>query len=198
MSGDMLGKIALDEVSGLIKDWLEKLNSPDGRKWLSASKRFLRKEDPWPKVYRVEVNYDLKLEAAIRAGHYDYNDNLITEANFPSTRQGTAYIDIMLVHYGREIVGSRSILKDLSSHGLRAAELPELLALAARHANLQLQFPIAALGSLWLCAPAETADTPCLNRSSNNGRRLGMVWSDGYWNGDYRFAAVRTEFAPLT
>jgi hypothetical protein len=47
MEKSMLDKIALDEVSGLINDLLAKLSGPKGRMWLSAFKRFLRKENPW-------------------------------------------------------------------------------------------------------------------------------------------------------
>lgn len=46
MSKDMLG---IAEVKGVIADLLEKLGGPNGEEWLSASKRFLRKEELWPK-----------------------------------------------------------------------------------------------------------------------------------------------------
>ena len=48
MSEGMLGGITLASVAGLINDLLEKLTSKEGEKWLSAFKRFLRKENPWP------------------------------------------------------------------------------------------------------------------------------------------------------
>ncbi len=50
MSEDMLGGITLASVAGLINDLFSKLTGPDGHLWLSAFKRFLRKENPWPKL----------------------------------------------------------------------------------------------------------------------------------------------------
>jgi len=47
MSENMLSE-ALQQVSGPLKDLLEKLGGRDGRSWLSAFKRFLRKQNPWP------------------------------------------------------------------------------------------------------------------------------------------------------
>lgn len=47
MSKDMLGGITLAMVAGLINDLFAKLTGPDGQTWLTAFKRFLRKEDPW-------------------------------------------------------------------------------------------------------------------------------------------------------
>lgn len=47
MATDMLGGGALAEVAGPFKDFAEKLGSSEGPMWLSAFKRFLRKENPW-------------------------------------------------------------------------------------------------------------------------------------------------------
>jgi len=46
---DMLGG-SLAEVAGPLKDLAEKLGGGEGRQWLEAFKRFLRKEEPWPKL----------------------------------------------------------------------------------------------------------------------------------------------------
>lgn len=47
MASDMLGSGALAEIAGPLKDFAEKLGSSEGSMWLSAFKRFLRKENPW-------------------------------------------------------------------------------------------------------------------------------------------------------
>ncbi len=44
----MLGGV-LAEVAGPLKDFAEKLGGENGEQWLSAFKRFLRKEEAWPK-----------------------------------------------------------------------------------------------------------------------------------------------------
>jgi hypothetical protein len=52
---DMLGEVvrliaALPcAMLGVVRDLLERLGGADGETWLAATKRFLRKEDPWPK-----------------------------------------------------------------------------------------------------------------------------------------------------
>ena len=47
METGMLGSGALADVAGPFKDFAEKLGSSEGPMWLSAFKRFLRKENPW-------------------------------------------------------------------------------------------------------------------------------------------------------
>lgn len=44
----MLGS-ALAEMAGSLKDFAEKLGGDEGVQWMAAFKRFLRKEEPWPK-----------------------------------------------------------------------------------------------------------------------------------------------------
>jgi len=51
MSKNMLGKLLLSEIQGPRDDFETKLAGDDGELWLTAFKRFLRKENPW-----VEVN----------------------------------------------------------------------------------------------------------------------------------------------
>jgi hypothetical protein len=48
MAKSMLDEITLAEVAGLINDITAKFIGRDGRMWLAAFKRFLRKENPWP------------------------------------------------------------------------------------------------------------------------------------------------------
>ena len=49
MSDGMLGGGALAEIAGPLKDFAEKLGGPEGGQWLSAFRRFLRKEEAWGK-----------------------------------------------------------------------------------------------------------------------------------------------------
>ncbi len=142
-----------------------------------------------PNSYPVQVNYDLSVEAAIRAGKYDWKNENITSANFPPTRQGTMDLDIILVHYGRDMQ-DEEIDKDLERQGLRDAELPELLALGAKYPDLQRQFPIIARGSVWLFPSDGDRGVPYL-RKDGGGRGLNLGWLGGRWGSDYRFAAVR-------
>lgn len=64
MSLDMLGQVVQKlrlipaEMLGTVRDLLEKLSGPNGRMWLTALRRFLRKEHPWAKPNVFEVNTD--------------------------------------------------------------------------------------------------------------------------------------------
>lgn len=46
MSQGMLG-VSVHDARGVVSDLLEKLGGPNGEEWLTALKRFLRKENPW-------------------------------------------------------------------------------------------------------------------------------------------------------
>ncbi len=66
MSKGMLGNLPLSEVRGPRDAFEEKLAGEDGAVWLTAFNRFLRKENPWPKILlwrkvgemAIEVNLD--------------------------------------------------------------------------------------------------------------------------------------------
>ena len=47
----MLGT-TLREIGGPFSDFHQKLAGPHGEEWWEAFKQFLRKEDPWPVVWR--------------------------------------------------------------------------------------------------------------------------------------------------
>jgi hypothetical protein len=52
----MLGNIPLSEYQGPRNDFEQKLVGPDGKIWLDAFKRFLRKENPWDDLDLVRVD----------------------------------------------------------------------------------------------------------------------------------------------
>lgn len=61
MSQDMLG-ISVCDVQGVVTDLLEKLGGSNGQEWLKASKKFLRKEDPWPTWSKPRFLRDMSKE----------------------------------------------------------------------------------------------------------------------------------------
>jgi hypothetical protein len=73
--------------------------------------------------------------------------------------------------------------------GYRPARIEELLALGASQPELQKEFPIVALASVWR-GPGGDRRVPYL-RWDVAGRRLDLSWFEYGWTGDYRFAAVR-------
>lgn len=138
-------------------------------------------------VHRVTVDRDKKLKAMIEAGRYDYANSDITDKHFPVEGSGTVEIDIELVHYGRDM-STDAVLKDLDARGLRPAKIEELLALGATKPELQREFPIIALGSVWQDLHGDR-DCPCLD-GLGSGRGLHLYWFGGGWGDGCRFAAV--------
>ena len=139
-------------------------------------------------VFRVLVDYCRSLEDMIAAGKYDSVNSDINTEHFPIAKHGREDIAIELVHIDRNI-SSDDALREMDKMGFRPATLPELLAFGEKYPDVQCQFPIVALGSVW--------------RNLHGYRRVPVLWSDsrerfllliwfGYdWGAHYRFAAVR-------
>ncbi len=138
--------------------------------------------------YPVTVNYALSAEDAVKAGKYDWTNNNITSKNFPSKRKGTTEAEIVFVHFNREIE-SDDVLRELDKQGLRPAELPEGLAFGAKYPDIQREFPVVILGSVWR-APYGRRYCACLGGGGSR-RYLFLAWLDYGWDGSCRFAAVR-------
>ncbi len=140
-------------------------------------------------AFTVSVDYAKTLPEMIAAGKYDWKNEDITEANFPQTH-AEEVIDttIEFVHLNRD-ASTDEALRYLEAEGLRPATLEELLALGEKHPDLQRDFPIIALGSVWQYSCGDRR-VPCLGRGVA-GRILYLGWIEGGWGGFCRFAAVR-------
>jgi hypothetical protein len=57
----ILGGISLNDLKGVMKDLNQKLDSDDGKIWLTALKKFLRKENPWENITKTVVWKTIKL-----------------------------------------------------------------------------------------------------------------------------------------
>jgi len=139
-------------------------------------------------AYRLIVNYDRSVEKAIKAGRYDWTNDNITSKNFPTKRSETAEIDIELIHFNRDM-STDEVLAELDKKGLRPAELHELLALGEKHPDLQREFPIIALGSVWRRSSGFRS-CPCLSKDGSE-RDLDLGWFGHEWDARCRFAALR-------
>ena len=147
--------------------------------------------EPSPeKLFHVTVNYDQKLQESIWAGKYDWENPNITAKNFPPVRTGTAQLVVELVHFGRS-TETAEIVQALKARRLRPATLPELLAVGTAYPNIQRQFPVLALGSIWQFFSGRRY-VPALS-SIFTGRNLRLYWWNFKWLGHYRFAAVSND-----
>lgn len=139
-------------------------------------------------TYRVTVNYDQSIEKAIKAGKYDWVNNDITSKSFPTKRSGEAEVDIELIHFNRDM-NTDEVLAELDKRGLRPAELHELLKLGEKYPDLQREFPLVALGSIWQSSGGGRF-CPCLG-GGGSVRYLYLNWIANRWDGGCRFAALR-------
>jgi hypothetical protein len=138
-------------------------------------------------VFPLSVNYDLSVEDAVDAGNYQGVNGSITSRNFPSKRHGQANAEIVLVRFDLRIT-SENVLSELDKEGLRAAELPEFLAFGAEYPEVQREFSVVGLGSVWQ-DPKGYRNVPCLYTASE-GRYLDLHWWDDGWYSYSRFAAL--------
>ena len=99
----------------------------------------------------------------------------------------TREIEFELVHLNKD-ASTDEALAELDKRGLRPALYEELLAFAAKHPELQKQFPIVALGSV--CRDGARLYSPFV-RFYGRERRLRFGWLDGRWLRSYRFLSVR-------
>jgi|GEM_PF-1960934 len=104
--------------------------------------------EPANDTHAVTVDYGQSLELMIAAGRYDWKNDNIKAKHFPIKGEGKVDLEITLVHYNR-VMSTDDVLKDLDQRGLRPAKIEELLALGASQTELQREFPIIALGSVW-------------------------------------------------
>jgi len=139
-------------------------------------------------VYPVTVDYGLSLAEMIKVGKYDWVNDLITAKHFPFTGEGMVELKVQLVHFKRRIESDDAI-KEMDGMGLRPLALSELLAFGAKFPEVQREFPIIALGSVW---PYRDGDRyiPGLWEDDHE-RSLSLRWFGSGWDEDCRFAAVR-------
>src|SRR3989344_871017 len=123
-------------------------------------------------TFKITVDYSQPLAEAIKAGKYDWVNENITREHFPKTREGKKEVAVALLHFGKAI-SSDEAFAEIKKQGCRAAVLEELLALGAAQPELQRQFPIIALGSVW-SGPGGLRFVPGLGRDDAKRRlRLG-------------------------
>jgi hypothetical protein len=138
--------------------------------------------------FEVLVDCTKSLVEMIQAGSYGYVDSNINDKNFKVEGQGQQEVEVVLFHFKRAI-STDDALQEMEKAGYRPARIEELLALGAAYPELQRQFPIVALGSLWQ-DPRGDRRVAYLNQDGA-GRSLDLPWFESDWRECYRFVAVR-------
>lgn len=143
--------------------------------------------------YDVEINYSLTLGEAVSSGGYDYVHQLISETNFPKTKEGKVRTEILLIE-SDSIISSEEAINEMEINNLRPAELREVLALGAKYPELQREFGIIAFGSKIKILDGHGIIHDIIPELWEGGskRRLDLALFDNYRGlRYYRFAAVR-------
>ena len=141
-------------------------------------------------LYPVIVIYGASVEEMVKLGQYGWSNEDITSNNFPTNREGTIDVVVELIHFGLHAVTDEA-LRELDGMGYRPAELHELLAFGAKYPDIQREFPVVALGSVWQ-DPCGSHYAPVLFVDVDGSRRrLGLGLTEYGWASDFRFAAVR-------
>ncbi len=141
-------------------------------------------------IYPVRIDYSQSLQEMVDAGRYDWVHSDVTQEHFPIEGEGTQEVDLVLVHLNKW-VGTEDAEDEINKQSLRLADIVELLAFGAKYPDIQKQFSIVALRSVWmrLCT---CRYMPFLDKYSNGRlRSLPLYWCERDWCDTWRFLAAR-------
>jgi hypothetical protein len=148
------------------------------------------------KEFNLKFKYR-KLEEMIKAGNFGWKDDNVNSTNFPDPQEKELLgKEIKLkakIFDFKKFIYSKDVLKELDKEGYRSATLTELLALAEIDPELQRQFKIASIGSVWRDFSGDRAE-PYLDAFGLDGvLSLNLSCGGGGWNDGCRFFAIRKE-----
>jgi hypothetical protein len=140
------------------------------------------------KPYAISVDRTMTTEQMVQAGQFDgyVNPNITTE-HFP-VEEGETELEVVLVGFDHYIESEEAIAM-MDPLGFRPAVMPEGLAFAAQHPELQRSNPIVILGSVW---SHPVGYRPVGYLGSDQGERyLDLSRFGSRWRPLYRFLFVR-------
>lgn len=175
---------AIEEGKISIKDIIKLINENNEKEEELKSKEYE------PDNINLIVNYSRDLKQMIAAGKYAWANKDITEEHFPlqtELRAKQLSLSTKLFHFNR-LISSKDAIFEMEKNGYHPANLAELLALGEIYPNIQKEFPVTALGSVWNFADSGHR-VPAL-RFGGSRRGLHLYWFSIKWNKDYRFLAV--------
>ena len=139
-----------------------------------------------PNVYPVEIDYSDTFKQRLDAGRYDQKGHGITKSNFSVKGDGKIWRDLRLVCYNKHM-SNDSVLAAIEAQGYRPATIEELLAFGVSYPEVQLEFPILALGSTWYSFSESCYFAPCLCGGDNNKRCLFLFATNRIWDNSWHF-----------
>lgn len=136
----------------------------------------------------LTVDYDMVLEAMVKAGQYDWVDPDITAEHFPIVGKGKVQRVPLTVHFGRDM-DDADVTTEFERLGLEDGAIEELTAFGAKYPELQREFPILARKSVWRNRFGRPHG-PCLDRGDRE-RSLYLYIRERRWLHPCRFLAFR-------
>lgn len=131
------------------------------------------------------------IEHLLEMGNYDWRNADVSDVHFPQRKSSLNRVILRLVNF-RRVIGTDEVLEKLAQSGLRAANPAELLTLGMAKPDLQLRFPIIALGQKWPL-PNDDEMVVCLAWHSMLRRVHLLCQFRRDWPAHCRFAAVMEE-----
>ena len=139
-------------------------------------------------LYPVRINYKLTLSQMIALGNYKIVDSDILAENFPLINSGQTDVDLAVFLFDRRI-STAEITIQMGLENCDPAKIEHLLAYGAKYPEMQKQFPISALCSVWRIS-INLYMVPTLDVSSCNWRSLKLDYANYTWDEGRGFLAV--------
>lgn len=168
---------------------LERCSKKEGKSVLSQTQPIKSQKDYSFLKSGTTLTYVITdTKQMIAAGKYDWVNPDITQEHFPFQGQNRQQKEVTLFHFKRTM-SSEDAISEIVKRGFQPANIEDLLALGSQYPDLQTQFVIGALGSVWQ-APDGHRKVPCIGWGGW-GRYLHLRWFESDWGEDCRFLAVR-------
>lgn len=136
--------------------------------------------------YPITIDPSRSLEDMVKDGNYNCNPNINTE-NFPSQGEVSGEVIIRLFHFRRNI-STADALAEMDRRGFRPATVRELIVFGAVYPDIQLEFPVIALGSVWQSPYGGGHNVVCFDR--DEWCNFNLYWLDLGWDDSCQFAVV--------
>jgi hypothetical protein len=141
-----------------------------------------------PKILKLFIISSLSLSDCIALGKYDWVNDHINEKNFPTKTKRDYEVEYRIFHLNKYI-SSESAIAEMEKEGFKPGNILELLKFGDNQPELQRQFPIVALGSVWRNAN-DGRIVPVLDYVGGK-RKLDLYRFGHDWLDRYRFLGVR-------
>ena len=182
--------VASVKKAGGTDDDIHRLTTPEADGvWKKIAAIIVEASKKIAQVFTVMVDYDRTVENSIAAGNYCYVNEDITDRNFQPAEheKSKKKQSFTLYHFDRDVESDFAIVQ-MAKDGKRPATLRELLAFGEANPELQREFPIIALGSVWVDRHGHRIVASL--RRCHSERCLHLAQHDFGWYSFCRFLAV--------